>query len=703
MPDESPILVVDDDAISRHVLGQALKRAGLPHEVVRSGEEALAWLADRVPSLLLLDLMMPPPDGYAVLRSVRKDPRTQDLPVVVLTALDADEEVSRAFEEGADDFVRKPFRTAELVARIRSQLRLRGYVDELARRERDARVVLELTQALASATDFRTTLYQVVRRIAEVVRVERCNIVLGHPEEPVGYVVAASDDPSLRDLPIELASYPEIRRVMETREPLVVSDASADGLFDPARTGVAEVLPGGARPDLRRAVVPIVFEDRALGVLFLRGSPSRPFAEHELWLARTVANATAIAVRNARVLQQLRDTARQSTFARFEAESRLEAMKPYAEFFNSSSEGIVVVDEDGRILFSNPRAASIVGAPESELLHQTVQSLLAPRDVDRFEALLIPFAAAPATARPVTVDLTLAGLESSGLGSARLGPSGVGSSAMGSSGATPRILEVTAGPLHRDAPGAALLTMRDVTRERVTAIELVKTKEFLERVIEHSVDAIISSDLRGTVLLFNPAAERAYGYEARDVIGKMNVRDLYAPGEAQAIMKLIRSEDGGRGRLSGHRTEVVGKGGELVPVSLSAALIFERGEPIGSVGIFTDLRERLRMEARLSEAREELRTREKQALIAELAGAAAHELNQPLTSVLGYAEIIARKTRRSMPVEAETEVMVREAERMAEIVRKIGRITKYETKSYVGTAKIIDLDRSSVDPNEGLR
>jgi PAS domain S-box-containing protein len=267
----------------------------------------------------------------------------------------------------------------------------------------------------------------------------------------------------------------------------------------------------------------------------------------------------------------------------------------------------------------------------------------------------------------------------------------------------PRILELTAGPLHHDAPGAALLTMRDVTRERITAVELVKTKEFLERVIEHSVDAIISADLEGTVLLFNPAAERAYGFDARDVIGKMNVRALYPAGEAESIMRLIRSDEGGTGRLSGHRTEMVGKTGERIPVSLSAALIFERGKPIGSVGIFTDLRERLRMEARLTEAREELRSREKQALIAELAGAAAHELNQPLTSVLGYAEIIAKKTSRSMPVDAETAIIVREAERMAEIVRKIGRITKYETKSYVGAAKIIDLDRSSVDPNEGLR
>src|SRR5690606_36359818 len=123
---------------------------------------------------------------------------------------------------------------------------------------------------------------------------------------------------------------------------------------------------------------------------------------------------------------------------------------------------------------------------------------------------------------------------------------------------------------------------------------------------EHSVDAILSADLRGRVLLFNPAAERCYGYAASDVIGKMNVRDLYPPGVAGEIMRLIRSDDGGQGRLSDFRTEVLSRDGDLVPVSLSAALIFDRGEPIGSVGIVTDLRERLQTEARLIEAKEEL-------------------------------------------------------------------------------------------------
>jgi signal transduction histidine kinase len=97
----------------------------------------------------------------------------------------------------------------------------------------------------------------------------------------------------------------------------------------------------------------------------------------------------------------------------------------------------------------------------------------------------------------------------------------------------------------------------------------------------------------------------------------------------------------------------------------------------------------------LAQAQQELRAREKQAIIAELAGAAAHELNQPLTSVMGYAELLKRRLSRDTPAYSAAHVIVNEAERMAEIVRKIGKITKYETKSYVGAAKILDLDKAS--------
>jgi PAS domain S-box-containing protein len=246
--------------------------------------------------------------------------------------------------------------------------------------------------------------------------------------------------------------------------------------------------------------------------------------------------------------------------------------------------------------------------------------------------------------------------------------------------------------------GAVLFSFRDVTRERETAIELEQTKDFLERVIESSVDGIVSTSMNGDILIFNRAACRIFGYSASDVIGRMNVEHLYPPGVADEVMAKIRDPRvSGHGRLEDYRVEMLNANGERIPVSLSAALVMENETPVGSVGIVNDMREKLRMEERLQLAQEALRSREKQAIVAELAGGAAHELNQPLTSVLNYAELLTRNLSADTPLHRAASVIVSESERMAEIVRKIGKITKYETKNYVGEQKILDLEAASRD------
>src|SRR5262245_26586453 len=168
-------------------MAQIFRGAGFVIEEATSGEEALAWLAENTPSLVLLDLIMPPPDGYAVLAALRGDFRTADVLVLVITSVDEGHEAVRAFELGADDLVHKPFRPIELIARIWSQLRIRTSAAALERKERDARLVLELTQMLCSAVDFRSILFTVVRKIAEVTRVTRCSIVLVRERRFAGY------------------------------------------------------------------------------------------------------------------------------------------------------------------------------------------------------------------------------------------------------------------------------------------------------------------------------------------------------------------------------------------------------------------------------------------------------------------------------------------------------------------------------------
>jgi PAS domain S-box-containing protein len=657
---ELPVLVVDDDAVSRHVLVHALAEASLKSVAVSSGSEALDWVRQNSASLVLLDLMMPEPDGYEVLRELRAEMATADVPVVVLTALDNEDEVTRAFQAGADDFLRKPFRTAELVARIRGQLRLRGYVETIARRERDAQVVLELTQALASSLDIHDILQTVVQRVAEVTGVDRCSIVLVPEAGDVGYVVASNDDEQVRDLRLDLEKYPEILKVLDTGNPVIIDNAATDPLFEMLRR---ESLPHSFAS---LALLPILHKERPMGVLFLRSRSASHLQPQLIALARTIANATGIALRNARMLQSLRDQTTFNRVARYEAERRLRLTQRYADFFEHAAEGILALDAEGAILFSNPQACALSGFSREDLRGKTLTSLVIESDIQLARDLLASF---------------------------RIGryPKGVDMHFLRADDTT-CIVNINFSLMNEEK--AILCTFRDVTQERAIEEELRNTKGFLERVIDSSVDAIVSADLRGNVLLFNGAAEQAYGFRAEEVVGKVNVEDLYPPGIARKLMMLMRTNDG---RLESYRTEVLTKTHERVPVTLSAALIFDGERAVGSVGIFTDLRERIRMESRLVAAQEELKLREKQAFIAELAGAAAHELNQPLTTVMGYAELLKRRLDRESSAYSACEVIVSEAERMAEIVRKIGKITRYETKSYVGHARILDIDKASSD------
>jgi PAS domain S-box-containing protein len=655
------LVVVDDDAASRHALTQALDDAGFESDALSSGGMALAWLARNRPALVLLDLVMPPPDGYTVLRALRADSRTADVPVVVITSIDSDEELARAFEMGADDYIRKPFRPVELIARIRSQLRLRSYIDAVGRKEHDAKVVLELTQTLCSAVDFRRILFTVVRKMAEVASVTRCSIVLVRRRGDLGYVIAQSDDQTIRDLPLDLTHYPEIQRVMQTREPLVIEGEVARPFFD--------IIPAELPEDALRSIAlfPIIFEDKAMGVLFLHGfSEAEAPGEHVIEFARTVASAVAIALRNARILRAMRDETDQVSFARAEAERRLSALSRYVDFFHAAADGIVVVGEGGQVLFSNPRAREIIGSAE-ELVRGTLSDLVDAKDHGK----LVEIRQAFREGRPLpALDLALR----------RDG----------------RILNVSCSAVLFDEINAVLVSFRDVTADRRNAAELVKTKDFLQRVIDASASAIISTDMAGTVLLWSRAAEQLCGYEAKEVVGRKNIRDIYPPGQYIRIRRLVHSRNhGGYGRLESHRTQALARDGSYVPVRLSAALIMANGRPVGCVSLVTDLREHLRVELRLNQAEEELRVREKETLIHELAGAAAHELNQPLTSVLGYGALVFRRSFDQPAVHSATGVIIDEAERMAAIVRKIGKITRYETKSYVGAARILDLDRSS--------
>lgn len=543
------------------------------------------------------------------------------------------------------------------LARLRSGLAM--YKDS-QQRQRDLQVLLELTAQYAEATDIVELLHDVSRRLADEMNIDRVAFVVVDGERGEGTIIAASDDAGLKNHRIDLARYPEVREVLRTGKPVIVENAPAHPLLEGVKESVA------ARGILNLAALPLTVRGHVQGILLLRRSSVGAFNPREVEFLTTVTQATAVAFRNVRQLQHMRGLREEEKSARIAAVAE---MKRYAAYFDHLSDGVAILDAQATVLSLNPAGQALLDLKAGEAEGRHVNALTNTSD----EALLLDVLAAVSRGE-VKADVDLHAKTAFGR---RL------------------TLSVSAAPLGDAGEGVAILTLRDVTLQRHMAEELRQTTDFLERLIDSSVDAIIAADMKGNIILFNKAAEAICGYRAEEVIGRLHVTQIYPGTLARELMQQLRSPDfGGPGRLSS-RVEIMSRSGERIPVNLAASIIYEGTRETATVGLFTDLRARLSLERKLTDAEARLFESEKNAVLVALAGTAAHELNQPLTSVMGYAELLKRKIKETDPSWRSVDIIHREAERMAEIVKKIGKITRYETKAYVGNAKIVDLDKAA--------
>ncbi len=569
-----------------------------------------------------------------------------------------------ALAAGATDIAGWPAPSAVLVARCRNMLKL-------SRRDAaNAHALAKINDVLTADGDDSEALIQVLQITASVLGFDRASLIAHIDGSDHAFVIAASAAEPLTRFTLAIAEYPEVLETIRSGAPLLIDDV----ITHPVTARIADMLT--ARGVRGVAVFPVQWRGRSLGAILLR--KRMPGVGHlgarGIDLGKLIASITAAHLRHGAVLESLRDQTHRISRARYEAERRLRGIDSLKEHFEAGADGVVVLDDGGRILFVNRAAERITGFARDGLLGSELVDLL------------------PAEQRSQISEAIARVLAGVNVDAFDLELSTTSGSPVWVSVSTSTVLAGT---------GAVILAFRDVTAERALEHELRSTKEFLERLIDSTVDAIIAADFKGQIILFNQGAERLFGYRARDVIGKKPVWELYETGGARHIMRMLRSTSyGGVGRLEQTRREVRIAGGETVPVSMTASVVYEGEREVATVGILTDLRERIRMEQRLLDAQQKLQSSEKQALVAELAGAAAHELNQPLTSIIGYAELIQRQSDKAAGHLRAVGIILSEAERMAGIVKKIGKITKYETTDYVGSAKMLDLDRAAPEPGD---
>ncbi len=343
---------------------------------------------------------------------------------------------------------------------------------------------------------------------------------------------------------------------------------------------------------------------------------------------------------------------------------RVEAEKKIELLAEMTQEGILMADEKHRVIFANSRMGEIAGLPKEDVVGMKVSELLSPQHEEMMSDLM----SEPDAENQQHLCFCSTLQSDFSLQDAY------------------RSLETCIAVTRVGESRITYLYLRDLTERIEIERELRKANSFLNNIIQSSVDGIVVADTSGNVLIFNEGAERILGYKAAEVVGHSEVLlKFYDLQLAREMMRRMRSNQyGPPGKLNPSRISFTSKSGEEVPVNFSAAIITEGGQAIGSVGIFTDLREHERMRRELDDLRENERMRleleetqrqlvqaEKITSLGRLAAGVAHEINNPLAGVLIYADMLMKELEGNEQWRQDLQEIINQTLRCKQIVARL--------------------------------
>ena len=335
------ILIADDQPDNITLLARYLGNEGYSYIQAKDGIETLERVRNELPDLVLLDVNMPHKDGFAVLKEIRADPATQHIPVIILTAARLDPaEIQSGLNLGADDYVTKPFDRRELLARIRTKLRVKEAEDVIRRRNRELNLLPEIGKELSARLNLDELADLVLRRTVETLGAEVGHIIILNPKGPLHkeYRVSSSETPT-SDIKLPPMNH-LLDQIKENHESILINNTNHDSRW----------LSSKDEPAHSVVIVPMFGRLALIGLLVLVHEQASYFnMEHQL-LLQAIAGQAAIAVENARLYAEMAQEQQKS-----------------AAILKSAADAIIMFDADTCLSMLNPAAEKLFTDYETKL------------------------------------------------------------------------------------------------------------------------------------------------------------------------------------------------------------------------------------------------------------------------------------------------------------------------------------------------
>jgi len=308
---KNSVLLVDDTPEMIDLLGETLNH-DYTIKVALNGEKALKIaMSENPPDIILLDVMMQGMDGYEVCRRLKADPKTQDIPIIFITAKSDESDETRGLEIGAVDYITKPFSPPIVRARLKTHLSLRNILNELYQknqmvndRANELASLNRLAEKVNSSLNMHDILQAACDELVKIFDIRNAGIGLfDETREKIKVVAFRSVDPTEKDatgMEMPLKEYEATRIVIETKQPIVIKNAQTDPRTKPIHPIMRKRQTQGL------LIVPILSCNQVIGTIGMPAKQkSQTFSDEDVELVKTIASQVASSIENSRLYSKI--------------------------------------------------------------------------------------------------------------------------------------------------------------------------------------------------------------------------------------------------------------------------------------------------------------------------------------------------------------------------------------------------------------